>query len=178
MEGLRMNWESELKLGSVALTQGQITDMDGRTTDELGIRIESRINSLEKKLNGLVSKSDKRAIMFSGLGFLSMEDSNAWLEIKQRRHQSGLIVDVHMVFEHIFHSCNGIDSLGILEKLYKIKVLTIADSLAMTSFDAKTPKYFSKLKGHHVLKLDASYFDTISSRADWSNGAAGYKKKL
>jgi hypothetical protein len=134
---------------------------------------------LEKKLNGLVFKSNERALMFSGLGFLSMEDSNPWLEIEQRRHQSGLIVDVHMVvFERIFHAINGIDTLGNMEKLYKIRLLTIANSLAMTLFDAKTPKYFLKLKGHHVLKVDASYFDAITSHANWSDGATGYKKKL
>jgi hypothetical protein len=80
--------------------------------------------------------------------------------------------------QHIFHAINGINTLSIIEKLYKIKVLTIADSLAMTSFDAKTPKYFSKLKGHHVLKRDASYFDAITTHLDWSDGATGYKKKL
>jgi hypothetical protein len=134
-------------------TQGQRIDVDGgEATEELRARVELRIDLLKKKLNGLVSKSDERAIMFSDLGFLSIQDSNAWLDMEQRRHQSGLIVDVHMVFEHIFHAINGIDMLGIMEKLYKIKVLTITYSLAMTSFDAKTPKYFSKLKGHHVLK--------------------------
>jgi hypothetical protein len=116
--------------------------------------------------------------MFSGLGFLSIQDSNAWLEMEQRRHQSGLTIDVHMVLEHIFHAINGIDTLGIMNKLYKIKVLTIADSLAMTSFDAKTPKYFAKLKGYHVLKMDALYFDAITTHSDWSDGATGYKKKL
>jgi hypothetical protein len=159
--------------------QGQPMNVGGEETNqELKARVELRIDSLEKKLNGLVAKSDERAIMFSGLGFLSMGDSNAWLEMEQRRHQSGLVVDVHMVFEHIFHAINGIDTLGIMEKLYKIKVLTIADSLAMTSFDAKTPKYFSKQKGHYVLKMDASYFDAITTHADWSDGATGYKKRL
>jgi hypothetical protein len=160
------------------LTQSQVINVDeGETREELRVRVEARINSL-KKNNGLVSKIDKRAIMFSGLGFLSMEDSNVWLEMAQRRHQSSLIVDIHMVFKHIFHAINGIDTLGIMEKLFKIKVLNIANSLVMTLFDAKTPKYFSKLKGHHVLKLDASYVDAITTHSDWSVGATGYKKKL
>jgi hypothetical protein len=48
----------------------------------------------------------------------------------------------------------------------------------MTSFDAKTPKYFSRLQGHQVLKLDASYFDTIISHADWADVATGFKMRL
>jgi hypothetical protein len=48
----------------------------------------------------------------------------------------------------------------------------------MTSFDAKTPKYFSRLQGHRVLKLDASYFDTIVSHAEWADVATGFKMRL
>jgi hypothetical protein len=88
-------------------TQGQPINVDGdETNQELKARVEMRIDSLEKKLNGLVSKSDERAIMFSGLGFLSMGDSNAWLEMEQRRHQSGLVVDDHMAFEHLVRCQN------------------------------------------------------------------------
>jgi hypothetical protein len=148
------------------------------TRDEMATRVENRVNQLESKLNGLVAKRDERAIQFSGLGFQSMKESNAWLEMELRHHQSGLVVDVHMVFEHVYYSVNGINTIGMLEKLYKIKVLCIADGVAMTSFDAKTPKFFSKIKGHHVLKLDASYFDAIVSHADWSDPTAGFRMKL
>jgi hypothetical protein len=59
--------------------QNQVTNVDEETADQmLGIRIENRVNSLEKKLNGLVAKSDERVIMFCGLGFLSIEESNDW----------------------------------------------------------------------------------------------------
>jgi hypothetical protein len=95
---------------------------------------------------------DERAIKFAGLGFQSIAESNAWLETHLRRHQSGLIVNVHMVFEHIYHAIKGIDLTGTMEKLYKIMVLCIPDSVVMPSYDAKTPKYFSKLHRHRVLK--------------------------
>jgi hypothetical protein len=49
----------------------------------------------------------------------------------------------------------------------------------MTSFDAKTPKFFSKVKGHHVLKLDASYFDAIIFQiAEWADPTTGFRMKL
>jgi hypothetical protein len=67
----------------------------------------------------------------------------------------GLIVDVHMVFEHVYPAIEGTGTISTMEKLYKIKVFCIADIIAMTSFDAKTPKCFSKSQGHRVLK-DAS----------------------
>jgi hypothetical protein len=72
----------------------------------------------------------------------------------------------------------GIGTIAAMERLYKIKVSCIADSEAMTSFDAKTPKYFSELHGHRVLKMDGSYFDTIASDSNWSDVATGYKMRL
>ncbi len=141
-------------------------------------RVESRVDTMERKLHGLLAKSDERAILFAGLGFQSISDSNAWLESELSKHRSGLIVDAHMVFEHIYHAIEGIDTIATMEKLYKIKVLCIADSVAMTSFDAKTPKYFSRSQGHRVLKLDASYFDTIVSHAEWSDVGTGFKMRL
>ncbi len=125
--------------------------------------------SMETKLSALLSKGDKRAINFAGLGFLCIGDSNAWLESVLKSHPSGLIVNVHMVFEHIHYALKGIDTISTMEKLYKIKVTCTADSVAMMLFDAKTPKYFSRLQGHRVLKLDASYFDSIVSHAEWAN---------
>jgi hypothetical protein len=146
--------------------------------NEIVSRVERRVDEMERKLQGLLAKNEDKAIRFAGLGFQSISESNAWLETSLRNHQSGLIVDVHMVFEHVFHAIEGIDTIATMEKLYKIKVLCIADSVAMTSFDAKTPKYFSRLQGHRVLKLDASYFDTITSHADWADVATGFKMRL
>jgi hypothetical protein len=113
---------------------------------------KSRMISLETKLSKLVAKGDERAISFAGLGFQSIGKANAWLEMELIKHPSGLIVDVHMVFEHIHYALEGIDTISTMEKLYKIKVTCIADSVAMTSFDTKAPKFFCEVQGHRVLK--------------------------
>jgi hypothetical protein len=152
-------------------------DVDNNAEEELR-RVETRVDNLEQKLNSLVSKSDERAIRLAGLGFQSIADSNAWLAAELPQHRSGLIVDAHTVLEHVYHAIEGIDTIAMMEKLYKIKVTTIADSVAMTSFDAKTPKYFSKSQAHRVLKLDASYFDTIVSHAEWADVSTGFKMRL
>jgi hypothetical protein len=148
------------------------------TAIEIATRVETRVDDMERKLRGLLAKNEERAIRFAGLGFQTIGESNAWLELAMRRHQSGLIVDAHMVFEHVFHAIEGIDTIATMERLYKIKVSCIANSVAMTSFDAKTPKYFLRLQGHRVLKLDASYFDTIMSHSDWADVATGFKMRL
>jgi hypothetical protein len=125
----------------------ETVDMTDETVKELVARVETRINLMEKKFHGLIARSDERAVTFAGLGFQSTTDSNAWFETELRRRQSGLMVDIHMVFEHIFHAINGIDTIAMVEMLYKIKVTCIADSVAMTSFDAKTSKHFQGSMG-------------------------------
>jgi hypothetical protein len=83
-----------------------------------------------------------------------------------------------MVLEHIHYAMEGIDTIATMEKLYKIKVTCIADSVAMTSFDTKTPKFFCKVQGHRVLKGDASYLDAIPTQSDWADVATGFKMRL
>jgi hypothetical protein len=134
--------------------------------------------ALETKLAKLIAKGDERAINFAGLGFQSISKSNAWLETELVQHPSGLIVDMHMVFEHLYYALKGVDTISTMEKLYKIKVTCIADSVAMTSFDTKTPKFFCKVQGHRVLKGDASYLDLIPSHSDWADVAAGFRMRL
>jgi hypothetical protein len=48
----------------------------------------------------------------------------------------------------------------------------------MTSFDNKVPKYSSTIKGHHVLRNNSSYFDSIISHSDWADIATGFKMRL
>jgi hypothetical protein len=147
-------------------------------SDEFATQVEARMVKLETKLSGLIAKRDDRAIMFAGLGFKAIAKSNAWLETELRRHPSGLIVDVHTVFEHIHNALEGIDTIATMEKLYKIKVSCITDSAAMMSFDAKAPKFFCQVQGHKVLKGDASYFDLIPTHAEWPDTGLGFKMRL
>jgi hypothetical protein len=131
--------------------------------------VEHRVDLMEQKVHLIVvAKSDERAIWFAGLDFQSSSDSNARLETELQNHQSGLIVNAHMVFENLYHTINGINTLGTMEKLYKIKISCISGSVAITSFDNKMPKYFSTIKGHHVLRNNSSYFDSIISHSDWA----------
>jgi hypothetical protein len=54
----------------------------------------------------------------------------------------------------------------------------MADSVAMTSFDTKTPKFFCRMQGHRVLRGDASYLDAIPTQNNWADVATGYKMRL
>jgi hypothetical protein len=49
----------------------------------------------------VTAKSDKQAIHLEGLGFRSSRESNMWLLLHMPDHHCGLVVDVHMVMEHV-----------------------------------------------------------------------------
>jgi hypothetical protein len=88
------------------------------------------------------------------------------------------VVDVHMVMEHVHACISGQDSIGRLEKLFKLKIKTLADGIAMTSFETKIPRYFSAAATHKVVKQDASYFDTVATFEEWDVPNSGYRTRL
>jgi hypothetical protein len=147
---------SRMNLSPIQESQHRVghEDADGLANKVIK-QIETHMINMENKLSSLVAKGNERAIKFAGLGFQSISHSNAWLEMELCKHSSGLIVNVHMVLEHIHYALEGIDTIATMEKLYNIKVTCIADSVAMTSFNTKTPKFFCKVQGHRVLKGDA-----------------------
>jgi hypothetical protein len=83
-----------------------------------------------------------------------------------------------MIFQHIFYALKGVDILSMMEKLYKIKVTCIANNVAITLFDTKTPKLFCNMQRHRVLRGNTSYFDQISSHTDWADLASVIKMRL
>jgi hypothetical protein len=87
----------------------------------------------------------------AGLGFFKPSQANAWIEAKMSSHPAGLIVDIHVVLERIHHSMSNISTLSVMQQLVKIKVQSIADGLAITSYNQKIPKFFSKSSGHQVI---------------------------
>jgi hypothetical protein len=106
---------------------------------------EGRVNGLENKVQKISADSDETAIKFAGLGFRSQKETAAWCEIAIPHHNCGLIVDAHMVLEHVNAAIEGQETIHRLEKLSRLKIKTIADGLAMTSFETKLPRYFLHL---------------------------------
>jgi hypothetical protein len=128
--------------------------------------LERRLEEISIRLSKVTADTDESAIRFAGLGFRSSREANVWLMLSMPEHNCGLVVDVHMVMEHVHASITRLDSISRLEKLLKLKIKTLADGLAMTSFETKVPRYFSQAATHKVVKQDGSYFDTIATFDD------------
>jgi hypothetical protein len=139
---------------------------------------ETRLDQVSTRLSQVTAETDEHAIRFAGLGFRSSREANAWLMIHMPDHHCGLIVDVHIVMEHIQTAIAGQDSISMLEKLLKLKVKTLADGLAMKSYENKIPRYFSQSSGHKVVKHDASYFDNIATHEEWDTPITGFRARL
>jgi hypothetical protein len=139
---------------------------------------ENRLEEMETRVAQVTADTDEQAIRFAGLGFRSSREANAWLVLNMSEHHCGLVVDVHMVMEHIQASIAGQDSINRLEKMFKLKIKTLADGLAMTSFETKVPRYFSQTSVHKVVKNDASYFETIGNHDEWDSPISGFRARL
>jgi hypothetical protein len=94
-------------------------------------------------------------------------------------HDFGWILDPHIVMEHVYYAITTEDTLKRLESIYKLKlVTTIAQGLAVSSFENKVPKFFSKVSTYKVIKDDCSYFDAILLFAEWDEKDNGWREKL
>jgi hypothetical protein len=146
--------------------------------DDVIKSFETRIEDISTRLSKVTADTDEQAVRFAGLGFRSHKEAHAWLEIHLPSHHCGLIVDVHVVFEHVHAQIFGTDSIKTSQSLIKLRVKTMADSLAMTSFEQKVPRFFKKSMMHKVIKDDASHFDTIVSNEEWDAAGSGFRAQL
>jgi hypothetical protein len=137
-------------------------------------RFETHMNDLEVKLGRVMAKGDKQVIRFTGLGFLKPAQANAWIKAEMPHHPTGAIVDIHIVFEQIHHSMSNVSTLAVMQQLVKIKVQYILDGSAITSYDQKIPKFFSKSSGHKVIKDAASFLDLVPFWTDWEAAQTGF----
>jgi hypothetical protein len=139
---------------------------------------KSRFQKLDEKINALYTKSDELAIKFAGLGFRGQQEANAWLAINVPSHDFGWIFDPHIVMEHVHYAVKEEGMLKWLKNIHKLKLVTTAQGLAVSSFENFVPKFFSKTGAHRVIKDDSSYFESIPTYADWDEKDNGWRDKL
>ena len=134
-----------------------------------------RLAQIEKDIQSLKALKDGIAVNFCSSGFKSLKESNAWLLQHSPGKEFGLVVDAHIVMEHLYALIFGKDStLSNLHNLARIKLRTDIEGIAVTSFEQSVPKLFSK-GSFKVVRNDSSYFDTIMSFSDWSTTDDGYR---
>lgn len=147
-----------------------------KTNSHESLADNERLSKLEREIAALRALNDVNAIMFCSLGFKTRVEVESWLLKFSPNTSFGLVVDVHMVCEHLHAQLFGRDStLGNLQNLAKLKFKSDTEGLTVTSFERRIPKIFVKSVAFKVVKSDVSYFDTIISYSEWSSPEDGFR---
>jgi len=168
----KLNNRINNSISSVNLTPSVADDFDQRESIML-----SRMSELESELAALRASKDSSAIKFGRLGFRTQSDCSSWLETHHPSGEFGLLVDFHLVMEHVFVQINGQKLLANLEKIYKMDLRSNNQALAISSFETRLPRFFSQDLKVHVRK-DESYFHGIKSWDEWDLPNDGYRDRL
>jgi len=135
------------------------------------------ISGLQGELSSLRANYDAEAIKFGQLGFRSSRECDAWVTTHHPGEEFGLLVDFHLVMEHVHIQMTGQKLISNLEKIYKMALRNNNQALAISSFEARLPRFFATDTRSFVRK-DESYFPAIKSWDDWDLPNDGFRDRL
>lgn len=102
---------------------------------------EDRQSQLERDMTALRAMNDVHTIMFCSLWFKTRLEVGNWLLKFSPNTSFALVVDVHIICEHLHAQLFGRDSAsGNLQNLVKLKLKSDTEGLAVTSFWTAHPQ--------------------------------------
>ena len=152
-----------MKQNNTALTLPGTTP----TTNMDLMDVNLEINRLEDKIDtfqsGVTKMSDghSNVISYHNLGFRNTGEADTWIEEHSPHGKYGLMIDFHIMIEHIEQKVRGVDALARLEKVHKIHLPSNTEAVAISSFQTMIPRFFSKPGEHQVIGNTESYFTNI-----------------
>jgi len=174
--------EAVRKLNSRIIQSSNLASSDFKSflsseLDQRESQMMKKLHSMETELAALRSSKDSSVIKFGQLGFRSQQDCTAWLHLHHPGDEFGLLVDFHVVMEHVFVQINGQKLLANLEKIYKMDLRSNNQALAISSFETRLPRFFTQDSKLHI-KKDESYFQGIKSWDEWDMPNDGFRDML
>jgi lysozyme family protein len=142
------------------------------TDNEVNV-LRNTKSEVHRKIDELIADTHHDAIKFNGFGFRRYNEAAAWLETHSPDHKFGLIVDVHMVFEHLYSAAEK--TVPALQQLKKIEMTNMSQGIAVSFFDQPIPKLLCEGTGYSVVQTNESYFDHIKSYKEWDTPHKGYR---
>lgn len=142
------------------------------------------VRTIGQRIDSVVDGRETKSIKFFGITFRGHSEAEAWVTEHLDSESYGLIVDVHLVLEHIYHQAFCDDgALKELNSLYKIKIDNLTQGLAMQSFDYAMPRFFAAPtnlmnKKPKIRRPESSHFDNIENYEDWDLPIMGFRAKL
>jgi len=135
------------------------------------------ISGLQGELSSLRATYDAEAIKFGQLGFRSSRECDSWITTHHPGEDFGLLVDFHLVMEHVHIQMTGQKLISNLEKIYKMSLRNNNQALAISSFEARLPRFFAT-DTRSFIRKDESYFPAIKSWDDWDLPNDGFRDRL
>ena len=163
----------DLSVGSSQLIS-HISRQEYETQENM---FNKRIGLLESELNILRSQHDSSVIKFGQLGFRSNKECDAWMESHHPGEDFGLLIDLHLLLEHVFVQMTGQKLISNLEQIHKMKLRSNNQALAISSFESRLPRIFT-LDSKSPIRKDESYFPSIKNWDDWDLPNDGYRDRL
>jgi len=177
----RLNAHNSFAVDAIQILNKKISTQgsgsDSEDLDQREKRIWAKVNELNHQVNSLRSSNDETAIKFGQLGLRNVKELSSWMEIHFPEEDYGYLVDCHIVFEHVHVQISGQKLMSNLEKIYKMSLRSNNQALAITSFEARLPRFFSTDNKHYIRK-DESYFPAIKSWDDWDLPNDGHRDRL
>jgi hypothetical protein len=132
--------------------------------------LQTYVNGIGDQVTQLVSDVTNDAVKFCKSGFKRAEDAFAWMDIHQPDYSFGLIIDAHIVFEHVHTKIsNEQGSTTGLQGLRKLNMTNLNQGMAFTSFDHRVPRCFTDNLVLIRTKSDDSSFDKIKTYREWNH---------
>jgi hypothetical protein len=92
------------------------------------------------------------------------------------------VVDAHLVLVHVYTNVSDSETtIKQLQVLTKLKIENLTQSIAISSFETRIPKFFSKsttIASGMLKKSSYSHFDQIPSYKEWDQSTNGYRARL
>ena len=154
---------------------GQPPDLSG-IHDDID-KLQDRLDDMQAEMANIGGDSPD-VISYQSLGFRNPDEANAWIEEHCPHGKYGLIIDFHIMMEHVEQKIKDVDALARLEKVHKIKLPSNSEAVAIASFQIMIPRFFCRQGDHQVIDSTESYFTNIKSFTEWNNAASGFKFKL
>ena len=132
--------------------------------------LNDQLRDIEGLVHTLKVVANTQAIKTGSLGFRSSRESDAWFESNRPGGELGIILDFHMVIEHVLNTLNGTDIMKSVERVYKLKLATMNQ--------APLPRFLRKVAGLRFVKGDSSHFDNLDNFKDWNIPNDGIRDKL
>jgi len=162
------------RISSISSPTGSLKEDDLDQREKVVLKL---IAGLQGELSALRANYDAEAIKFGQLGFRSAKECDSWVVTHHPGEDFGLLVDFHLVMEHVHVQMTGQKLISNLEKIYKMALRNNNQALAISSFEARLPRFFSTETRSFVRK-DESYFPAIKSWDDWDLPNDGYRDRL